>query len=82
MLFAVAYFLLRLVLRLAPQGDNRDREAEILMLRYQLKVLTRKAGRPKLSRLDRLLLAAISRLLPRERWSAFSVSLDPASLAP
>ena len=74
MLFAVAYFLLRLVLRLAPQGDNRDREAEILVLRHQLKVLTRKAGRPKLSRLDRLLLAALSRLLPRERWSAFSVS--------
>jgi hypothetical protein len=29
MFFAVVYFLLRLVLRLAPEGENRDREAEI-----------------------------------------------------
>jgi transposase len=74
MFFAVVYFLLRLVLRLAPEGENRDREAEILVLRHQLKVLSRKAGRPKLRRLDRVLLAAFSRLLPRDRWSAFSVS--------
>jgi hypothetical protein len=33
MFFAVVYFLLRLVLRFAPQGEDRDREAEILVLR-------------------------------------------------
>jgi hypothetical protein len=72
--FAVVYFLLRLVLGLAPEGEDRDREAEILVLRHQLKVLSRKAGRPKLRRLDRVLLASLSRLVPRHRWSAFSVS--------
>ncbi len=74
MFFAVVYFLLRLVLGLAPEGENRDREAEILVLRHQLKVLSRKAGRPKLRRLDRVWLASLSRLVPRHRWSAFSVS--------
>jgi putative transposase len=74
MFFAVVYFLLRLVLRLAPEGEDRDREAEILVLRHQLRVLARKAGSPKLRRLDRVLLAAFSRLLPRDRWSAFPVS--------
>jgi hypothetical protein len=81
MFFAVVYFLLRLVLRFAPEGEDRDREAEILVLRHQLKVLSRKAGRPKLRRLDRVLLAAFSRLLPRDRWSAFGLASDAASLA-
>ena len=74
MFFATIYFLLRLTLRLAPKGEDRDREAEILVLRHQLKVLSRKTGRPKLRRLDRILFAAFSRLLPRDRWSVFPVS--------
>jgi putative transposase len=74
MLCSVVYFLLRLVLRIAPKGDERDREAEILVLRHQLKVLTRRRGRPKLRRMDRVLLAAFSSLVPRERWNALSVS--------
>jgi putative transposase len=65
---------LRGVLRLAPAGDEQDREAEILVLRHQVKVLRRKTCRPKLSRLDRLFLAAASRILPRERWSSFVVT--------
>ena len=65
---------LRLVLRIAPESDAREREAEILMLRHQLAVLKRKAGRPKLRRRDRMLLAAFSRLVPRERLSCFIVS--------
>ena len=74
MLLAVLYFVLRLVFRLAPEGDAREREAEILVLRHQLAVMKRKAGRPKLRRLDRVLLAALSRLVPRQRWSCFVVS--------
>ena len=78
MLFSLLYMVLRAVLRLAPAGDQRDREVEILVLRHQVKVLKRKAGRPRLRRRDRLFLAAAARLLPRERWSCFIVS--PATL--
>jgi len=78
MVFSLLYMVLRAVLRLAPAGGQRDREVEILVLRHQVQVLKRKAGRPKLRRRDRLLLAATARLLPRERWSCFIVT--PATL--
>jgi hypothetical protein len=55
---------LRVILRLAQAGDGHDREVEILVLRHQVKVLSRKAGRPKLRRRDRIFLAAASRILP------------------
>jgi putative transposase len=74
MLFSLLYMLLRAVFRLAPSGDERDRKVEILVLRHQVKVLKRKAGRPKLRRLDRVLLAAAARTLPRDRWSSFIVT--------
>ena len=74
MLFSVLYFVLRLLLRLAPQGEAREREAEILVLRQQIKVLSRTVGRTKLQRRERVLLAAFSRLLPRERWGSFLVT--------
>jgi putative transposase len=78
MLFSLLYMVLRAVLRLAPAGDQRDREVEILVLRHQVKVLKRKAGRPRLRRRDRLFLAAAARLLPKGRWSCFIVT--PATL--
>jgi hypothetical protein len=47
-LFSILYLILLGVLRLAgPDGDSRDREVEILVLRHQVKVLSRKAGRSK-----------------------------------
>jgi transposase InsO family protein len=49
-------------------------ELENAVLRHQLGVLGRSAKRPPLRRRDRLLLAAVSTLLPRERWSVFLVS--------
>jgi hypothetical protein len=70
--------VLRAAFRLAPAGDQRDREVEILVLRHQVKVLKRKAGRPSLRRRDRLFLAAAAHLLPRGRWSCFIVR--PATL--
>ena len=58
-----------------PSGEEvREREVEIPVLRHQLKILSRTAGRPRLRRRDRALLAAASRLLPRERWASFLVS--------
>jgi len=82
MLLSVLYFVLRLLLRLAPEGEARERNAEILVLRQQVKVLSRKAGRPNLRLSDRLLLAALSRLLPRERWGKLhGLAPDAAALA-
>jgi putative transposase len=78
MVFSLLYMVLRAVLRLAPAGDRRDHEVEILVLRHQVKVLKRKAGRPGLRRRDRLFLAAAARLLPKGRWSCFIVR--PATL--
>jgi hypothetical protein len=34
------------------EGDRRDREVEILVLRHQVKVFKRKADRPRLRRRD------------------------------
>jgi hypothetical protein len=78
MVFSLLYMALRAVLRLAPAGDQRDREFEILVLRHQAKVLQHKAGRLRLRSPDRLCLAAAARLLPKEHWSSFIVT--PATL--
>jgi putative transposase len=66
-LFSIVYLVLRGILRFAPGGDERDRDVEILILRHQVKVLRRKSGRPKLRRMDRALLTAAARVLPRDR---------------
>jgi putative transposase len=50
------------------------KEVEILALRHQLAVLRRQHPRPRLQPKDRALLAALSRLLLRPRWSIFVVT--------
>ncbi len=47
---------------------------EILVLRHQLGVLHRQIPRPRLEPADRAPLAAISRMLPRTRWSCVFVT--------
>jgi putative transposase len=53
--------------------SDAAKDLEILVLRHQLTVLRRQTPRPKLEPADRALLAAVSRILPRARWSCFLV---------
>src|SRR6266567_4348188 len=72
MLWLTVRVLTRLLV--LPNGDDGTKDLEILVLRHQLRVLRRKAGRPKFTARDRILLAATSRALPRERWASFLVT--------
>jgi putative transposase len=60
------------LLVLLTRGDAA-KDMEILVLRHQLAVLRRQVSRLKLEPADRVLLAAVSRVLPRSRWSCFLV---------
>ena len=62
---------IQLLARLA-RGDAA-KDLAILVLRHQLTVLRRQVQRPKLQPADRALLAAVSRVLPRARWSCLFV---------
>lgn len=69
--YVLACRLFAFVLLLA-RGE-RSKELEILVLRHELSVLRRQVKRPRLEPGDRLVLAALSRVLPRRSWSAFLV---------
>src|SRR5664280_2126955 len=82
-MWSLFYLVIRTLVRLIGIGDlgQRDEHAkdlEILVLRHQLRVLERTAGPPRLRTIDRVLLAAASRAIPRDRWVAFLVT--PATL--
>jgi putative transposase len=74
-LFFLVHAAVRRLLRVFGGGSwVAALELENAVLRDQLAVLRRTAERPRLRRRDRVLLAAASRLLPRERWSVFLVT--------
>jgi hypothetical protein len=60
------------VLGCAPTA-NAD-AVEIAVLRHQLAVLRHQVPRPRHTPADRMLLAALAKLLPRERWPVFLVT--------
>jgi hypothetical protein len=71
-ILSLLYLLLRRLMGAWSEGSST--EVEVVVLRHQLKVLRRQAGRPSFRPVDRAFLAAASRLLPRERWASFLVS--------
>ena len=78
MLWAFVYLIVRnlfaLVCLLAR--PRRSKEFEILLLRHELAVLRRQSARPRLTRADRALFAALSRAMPRTAWTNFAVKPD------
>ena len=83
LMWSLIYLLVRtLVARIIGSSrrghDDGAKDLEILVLRHQLRVLQRTSGRPKLRPIDRVVLAAASRVLPRDRWVAILVT--PATL--
>jgi putative transposase len=76
LLCSLVYWVLRRLLELVVLRlrSERSKELEILVLRHQLHVLQRQVSRPRLRPADRLLLAALSRSLPKPAWSSFFVS--------
>jgi putative transposase len=70
--YLVACRLFALVLLLARSDGSK--ELELLVLRHELSILRRQARRPQHAESDRLILATLSRLLPRRSWQAFLVT--------
>jgi hypothetical protein len=68
MLLSLVYFVVRSLLSaLAPlRRSDLEREAELLVLRHQVKVLSRRARRPLFRRCDRIPFAAYETASSRE----------------
>src|SRR5918997_1358755 len=80
-LFSILYRLLRCLLGLTAVLVRRDlsKDAELLVLRHENAVLRRQIPRVRYTPDDRVWLAALSRLLPRRRWTeVFAVT--PATI--
>jgi putative transposase len=58
--------------------SERSKEVEILVLRHELAILRRQPRRAPFRPVDRAILAALARALPRSAWAGVSVS--PATL--
>jgi putative transposase len=71
----LGFLVIRRVLGLIGLGPAPDaKDVEIAVLRHQLVVLRRQVARPRYTPTDRTLLAALARMVPRERWALFLVT--------
>jgi hypothetical protein len=71
----LALVIVRRILGVLGCGPTPNADVvEIAVLRHQLAVLRRQAPHPRYTPADRMLLATLAKLLPRERWAAFLVT--------
>src|SRR4051812_7545363 len=71
----VAVIVVRQLLCLIGLGPTPDaKDVEMAVLRHQLLVLRRQVARPRFAPPDRIILAALAKLLPRDRWPIFLVT--------
>jgi len=72
---SLLYMVLRRLLAVLSFGDRAAEQVRLenLVLRHQVAILRRQVKRPTYRMGDRALLAAASRMLPRERWNVFLV---------
>jgi putative transposase len=72
---ALAFVVVRQFLALVGMGPSPDaRDVEIAVLRHQLAVLHRQVARPRYAPSDRMILTALAKRLPRDRWPIFPVT--------
>jgi putative transposase len=78
--WSFSYLVCRCMLQLVllRRRSEAFKELEIVVLGHELALLRRQAKRPQLTMADRVLLTAVSRLLPRPNWRSFMVR--PATL--
>jgi putative transposase len=69
-IFSVVYLVVRCLLGCLMVRARREvsKDAELLVVRHENAVLGRQIGRVRYQPADRLWLAALSRLIPRQRW--------------
>src|SRR3954468_272524 len=71
----LAFLVLRRILGVVGGGPTPDaNDVEIAVLRHQLAVLRRHVARPRYTPTDRIVIATLAKLLPRDRWKIFLVT--------
>jgi putative transposase len=84
-IFSVVYLVVRCLLGCLMVRARLEvaKDAGLLVVRHEIAVLGRQIGRVRYQPADRLWLAALSRLIPRQRWGeVFAVTPATQSPAP